>query len=212
MPHAYKAGSQTQLLRAQIEAMPEGGTYCMVAPPNPFRCPPGPYERISMVAHMLKQSNPTAKIIIVDPKEKFSKQGLFQDGWQRHYPGMIERIGPDFGGDKVEVRPEAMEVVVDGEAMKVDVCNVIPAQQSGRIAAIAGITNEGRLGTDRAAHHAEPGGREHPRAGRCGTPGRHAEVGLLGQQPGESLRHGGAGARSPAPRCSRRASPTPAGR
>ena len=142
MPHAYKAGSQTQLLRAQIEAMPEGGVYCMVAPPNPFRCPPGPYERISMVAHVLKQANPTAKILIVDPKAKFSKQGLFEDGWQRLYPGMIERIGPDFGGDKVEVRPGAMEVVIDGEVNKVDVCNVIPAQQAGRIAALAGITND----------------------------------------------------------------------
>ena len=142
MPHAYKAGSQTQLLKAQIEAMPQGGTYCMVAPPNPFRCPPGPYERVSMVAHVLKQTNPTAKILIVDPKEKFSKQGLFEDGWQRHYPGMIERIGPDFGGDRVEVRPTTMEVVVDGEAMTVDVCNVIPAQQAGRIAAMAGLTDE----------------------------------------------------------------------
>ena len=142
MPHAYKAGSQTELLKAQIEAMPQGGVYCMVAPPNPFRCPPGPYERISMVAHVLKQANPTAKILIADPKEKFSKQTLFEDGWQRHYPGMIERIGPDFGGDRVEVRPSAMEVVVDGEAMKVDVCNVIPAQQAGRIAALADITDE----------------------------------------------------------------------
>jgi len=142
MPHAYKAGSQTQLLRAQIEAMPQGGVYCMVAPPNPFRCPPGPYERISMVAHVLKHSNPTAKILIVDPKEKFSKQGLFEDGWQRHYAGMIERVGPDFGGDKVEVRPDTMEVVIDGEATKVDVCNVIPAQRAGHIAALAGITNE----------------------------------------------------------------------
>ena len=142
MPHAYKAGSQTQLLRAQIEAMPQGGVYCMVAPPNPFRCPPGPYERISMVAHVLKQSNPSAKILIVDPKEKFSKQGLFEDGWQRHYAGMVERVGPDFGGDKVEVRPDAMEVVIDGEVTRVDVCNVIPAQQAGRIAALAGITNE----------------------------------------------------------------------
>ena len=142
MPHAYKAGSQTQLLRAQIEAMREGGVYCMVAPPNPFRCPPGPYERISMVAHVLKQANPTAKILIADPKEKFSKQGLFEDGWQRHYPGMIERVGPDFGGGNVEVRPDAMEVAIDGEVTKVDVCNVIPAQQSGRIAALAGITDE----------------------------------------------------------------------
>ncbi len=142
MPHAYKAGSQTQLLKSQVEAMPEGGVYCMVAPPNPFRCPPGPYERISMVAHMLKQSNPSAKILIVDPKEKFSKQGLFEDGWQRHYPGMIERVGPDFGGDSVEVRPASMEVVIDGEATGVDVCNVIPAQQAGRIAAAAEITND----------------------------------------------------------------------
>ena len=142
MPHAYKAGSQTQLLRAQIQDMREGGVYCMVAPPNPFRCPPGPYERISMVAHVLKETNPTAKILIVDPKAKFSKQGLFEDGWQRHYPGMIERIGPDFGGDSVEVRADAMEVVIDGEATKVDVCNVIPAQQAGRIAAVAEITND----------------------------------------------------------------------
>ena len=142
MPHAYKAGSQTQLLKAQVAAMPKGGVYCMVAPPNPFRCPPGPYERISMVAHTLKQANPTAKILIVDPKAKFSKQGLFEEGWQRHYPGMIERVGPDFGGNKVEVRPASMEVVIDGEVTKVDVCNVIPAQQAGRIAAVAGITND----------------------------------------------------------------------
>lgn len=142
MPHAYKAGSQTQLLKAQIDAMPQGGTYAMVAPPNPFRCPPGPYERISMVAHYLKANNPTAKILIVDPKAKFSKQGLFEDGWARHYSGMIERIGPDFGGDKVEVRPGSMEVVIDGDVNKVDVCNVIPAQKAGRIAELAGVTND----------------------------------------------------------------------
>ena len=142
MPHAYKAGSQTQLLKAQIDSMREGGVYCMVAPPNPYRCPPGPYERISMVAHVLKERNPTAKILIVDPKANFSKQALFEEGWARHYPGMVERIGPDFGGDKVEVRPDAMEVVIDGQVESVDVCNVIPAQKAGRIAELAGITNE----------------------------------------------------------------------
>lgn len=139
MPHAYKAGSQSELLRAQIEAMPEGGTFCMVAPPNPYRCPPGPYERVSMVAHYLSANNPTARILIVDPKETFSKQGLFEDGWARHYPGMIERIGPDFGGANVEVRPETMEVVIDGAAESVDVCNVIPAQQAGGILHTAGL-------------------------------------------------------------------------
>lgn len=140
MPHAYKAGSQSELLKAQIEAMPQGGTYCMVAPPNPFRCPPGPYERVSMVAHLLKQINPTAKILIADPKEKFSKQGLFEDGWQRHYAGMITRVGPDFGGDKVSVDADAMTVDIDGDVNKVDVCNVIPAMKAGRICEIAGIT------------------------------------------------------------------------
>ncbi len=142
MPHAYKAGSQTQLLKAQLESMPQGGVYAMVPPPNPFRCPPGPYERISMVAHYLKNNNPTAKILIADPKPKFSKMGLFQDGWARHYDGLIEWVGPEFGGDKVEVRPDSMEVVIDGEVNKVDVCNVIPAQKAGRIAEQAGVTND----------------------------------------------------------------------
>ena len=141
MPHAYKAGSQTELLKAQIMAMPQGGTFAMVAPPNPYRCPPGPYERISMVAHLLKQNNPTAKILIADPKESFSKQGLFEEGWNDNYAGMIERIGPDFGGANVAVDPAAMTLSIDGDVMDVDVCNVIPAMKAGRIAELAGITD-----------------------------------------------------------------------
>ena len=142
MPHAYKSGTQAQLLKHQIENMREGGTFCMVAPPNPYRCPPGPGERVSMVAHVLSQINPTAKILIVDPKENYSKQALFEEGWERHYPGMVTRIGPDFGGDNVEVRPDAMEVVIDGVVEAVDVCNVIPAQKAGKIAELAGLTND----------------------------------------------------------------------
>jgi len=140
MPHAYKGGSQTELLKAQIEAMPEGGTYAMVAPPNPYRCPPGPYERVSMVAHLLTEINPTAKILIADPKQNFSKQALFEEGWRNNYAGMIERIGPDFGGDDIEVDPEAMTLSIGGAVENVDVCNVIPAMKAGRIAEIAGIT------------------------------------------------------------------------
>ena len=143
MPHAYKAGSQTELLRAQVLAMPAGGVFALVAPPNPYRCPPGPYERVSMVAHVLSQSNPTAKIIVADPKEKFSKQGLFQDGWANHYPGMIDWIGAEFGGGNVAVDPEAMTLSIDGEVQKVDVCNVIPAMKAGRIADLAGLSVDG---------------------------------------------------------------------
>jgi len=140
MPHAYKGGSQTELLKAQIASMPQGGTYAMVAPPNPYRCPPGPYERVSMVAHYLKSNNPTAKIIVADPKPKFSKQGLFQEGWAKHYDGMIEWISSDFGGGNVSVDPNEMTVSIDGETVKVDVCNVIPAMKAGRIAELAGVT------------------------------------------------------------------------
>lgn len=140
MPHAYKAGSQTELLKAQVEAMPEGGLFAMVAPPNPYRCPPGPYERVSMVAHLLKDINPTAKILVADPKPKFSKMALFQEGWRNHYAGMIEWLGPDFGGGNVTVDPAAMTVDIDGTVENVDVCNVIPAQKAGRICDLAGIT------------------------------------------------------------------------
>ncbi len=141
MPHAYKAGSQSELLKAQIMAMPEGGTFAMVAPPNPYRCPPGPYERVSMVAHLLKQNNPTAKIIVADPKPKFSKMSLFQEGWANHYEGMVDWIGEDFGGGNVSVDPGDMTVTIDGEETKVDVCNVIPAMKAGRIADLAGVTD-----------------------------------------------------------------------
>ncbi len=141
MPHAYKGGSQTELLKAKIAAMPEGGIFAMVAPPNPFRCPPGPYERVSMVAHYLKANNPTAKIIVADPKDKFSKMALFQEGWGAHYNGMIDWIGSDFGGGNVSVDPNAMTVTIDGEVTKVDACNVIPAMKAGRIAELAGVTD-----------------------------------------------------------------------
>ena len=141
MPHAYKAGSQSELLKSQIMAMPQGGTYAMVAPPNPYRCPPGPYERVSMVAHYLSQHNPTAKIIVADPKPKFSKMALFQEGWNAHYSGMIDWIGSEFGGANAAVDPNAMTVSIDGELIKVDACNVIPAMKAGRIAAIAGVTD-----------------------------------------------------------------------
>ena len=142
MPHAWKAGSQTQLLKAQVEAMRPGGLYMMVAPPNPFRCPPGPYERISMVAHLLKQKNPTAKIIIIDSKEKFSKQGLFQEGWNNHYEGMVEWLPSSITGKIKRIDAEKMEIHTEDEVFKPDVANVIPGQRAGTIATTAGLVND----------------------------------------------------------------------
>ena len=142
-PHAWKAGEQTALLRGQLEAMADGGTVLIAAPPNPFRCPPGPYERASQIAHYLKTHKPKSKILIFDAKDKFSKQGLFQQGWERHYPGMIEwKKAADTGGGIVRVDAKAGTVSTDFDDMKVDVANIIPAQKAGVIAAAAGLTDD----------------------------------------------------------------------
>ena len=98
-PHAWQAGPQTQLLKEKMNALQNGDNIVMVAPPNPYRCPPGPYERASMMAHYFKTKGMTdSTITIIDPKPKFSKQGLFTAGWEKHYAGVIEWIGPDIHG------------------------------------------------------------------------------------------------------------------
>ena len=141
-PHAWKAGPQTQLLKEKLDAVSNGQQIVMVAPPNPYRCPPGPYERISMMAHVLKSKGVDAKIIVLDPKEKFSKQGLFQEGWEKHYPGMVEWYGPDVHGGIKSVDVAAGTVETDLDTFKGDLLNIIPAQKAGMIAATAGLTDD----------------------------------------------------------------------
>ena len=141
-PHAWKAGPQTQLLKEKLDAISNGQQIVMVAPPNPYRCPPGPYERISMMAHVLKSKGVDAKIVILDPKPKFSKQGLFQEGWEKHYQGMIEWYGPDVHGGIKSVDVAAGTVETDLDTFKGDLLNIIPAQKAGMIAAEAGLTDD----------------------------------------------------------------------
>lgn len=141
-PHAWKTGPQTQRLKKQLEAMPDGGLFILVAPENPFRCPPGPYERVSMIAHYFKQHKPRSKILILDAKDAFSKQALFQQGWQQHYGSMIEWI--PFAQDGKVVRVDANRLQVEtefGTVHQADVLNVIPPQQAGAIAVQAGVTD-----------------------------------------------------------------------
>ncbi len=147
IPHAWKAGSQTVTLRKQLEAMKDGGTVLIAPPPNPFRCPPGPYERASQIAHYLKKHKPKSKIIILDPKDKFSKFGLFMDGWKRHYGygtdnSMITWINGAAGGKVESVDAKNMTVQAAVESFKADVINIIPAQKAGKIAFDAGLTND----------------------------------------------------------------------
>ena len=139
-PHAYKAGAQTSLLRKQLEQMKDGGTYVMVAPENPFRCPPGPYERISLVAHYLKTNKPNSKIIILDQKSGFSKQGLFTQGWKELYEDMIEWRSVEFGGKVTKVDPINKILTTEEGEVKADVLNYIPRQKASNLATDSGLT------------------------------------------------------------------------
>lgn len=139
MPHAWKAGPQTLLLRRQLEAMPDGGTVIIAPPANPFRCPPGPYERVSMIAWYLKTRKPKSKILVLDAKDAFSKQGLFMAGWESEYPGMVTWVAGKDGGKVESVDPKAMTVTTGFGTEKGAVINVIPPQTAGRIALDAGL-------------------------------------------------------------------------
>jgi NADPH-dependent 2,4-dienoyl-CoA reductase/sulfur reductase-like enzyme len=140
MPHAWKAGEQTLLLRRQLEAMPDGGTVVISAPANPFRCPPGPYERASLIAYYLKTKKPKSKLIILDAKDAFSKQRLFQNAWKELYPN-LEWVSLSTGGKVTSVDVGEMTLVTDFGKHKADVANVIPPQKAARIAEIAGVAD-----------------------------------------------------------------------
>ncbi|HEY9212851.1 MAG TPA: NAD(P)/FAD-dependent oxidoreductase [Ancylobacter sp.] len=141
MPHAWKAGEQTLLLRRQLEAMEDGGLVVISAPANPFRCPPGPYERASLIAHYLKANKPRSKIVILDAKDAFSKQRLFEAGWTALYPGMIEWVSLSFGGAVTGVDVATRTLRTEFGDHRAAVANVIPPQRAGAIAAIAGVAD-----------------------------------------------------------------------
>jgi NADPH-dependent 2,4-dienoyl-CoA reductase/sulfur reductase-like enzyme len=141
MPHAWKAGEQTLLLRRQIEAMDDGGLIALAVPAAPSRCPPAPYERASLIAHYLKTRKPRCKILILDAKDGFPQQRLFEKAWKELYSGMIERVSLSQGGRVTSVDPVTNTIVTDFGNYTAQVANVIPPQQAGRIAAIAGAVD-----------------------------------------------------------------------
>jgi NADPH-dependent 2,4-dienoyl-CoA reductase/sulfur reductase-like enzyme len=141
MPHAWKAGEQTQLLRNQLEAMPDGGTVAISVPANPARCPPGPYERASLIAYYLKTRKPKSKLLILDAKDSFSQQSLFMNAWKELYPGLIEWVPLSKGGNVTEVDVGAMTLVTEFDRYKADVANVIPPQKAGKITELAHVAD-----------------------------------------------------------------------
>jgi NADPH-dependent 2,4-dienoyl-CoA reductase/sulfur reductase-like enzyme len=141
MPHAWRGGEQTVILRRQLEEMPDGGVVVLAPPPNPFRCPPGPYERACMIAHFLKTRKPRSKLIIFDPKRAISKQAVFLDAFKKYYQGIIEfNLSNEIDDFRiVSVDPGTRTVVTkSGNRVRANVANIVPAQKAGGIAYRAG--------------------------------------------------------------------------
>jgi sulfide dehydrogenase [flavocytochrome c] flavoprotein subunit len=141
MPHAWKAGEQTLLLKRQLEAMNDGGVVVIAVPAAPLRCPPAPYERASLIAHYLKANKPRSKVLVLDAKDGYSQQKLFEAAWKELYSGMIERIALSQGGRVTSVDASAGTIVTEFGNYTADVANVIPPQKAGRIAEIAGAAD-----------------------------------------------------------------------
>jgi len=142
MPHAWRAGEQTALLRNQLTTMEDGGLVVMSVPANPFRCPPGPYERASLIAHYLKTSKPKSKLLVLDAKDQFSKQRLFQNAWKELYPDHLEWVSLSTGGKVTSVDPASNTLTTEFGKHVAKVANVIPPQRAGNIAQLAGVTNQ----------------------------------------------------------------------
>jgi sulfide dehydrogenase [flavocytochrome c] flavoprotein chain len=139
VPHAWKAGPQTINLRKQLEAMPDGGVFVLSIPKAPYRCPPGPYERVSQVAFYLRNAKPKSKIIVLDANpEIVSKKGLFTKVWAELYTGMVD-YRPN--SQVVEVDVGARSLKTEFETVRADVLNVIPPQRAGKVAQLAGAAN-----------------------------------------------------------------------
>ncbi len=143
-PHAYETSGAGKLqLGAMLSALPNGGTVAMVMPNNPYRCPPGPYERACMIAHYLKTKKPKSKLVILDPKKAFSKQPVFQEAFDKYYKDVIElNLSNDIDDQSVtQFDLKAREITTKaGKKVKFAIANVIPQQRAGDIAAKAGVT------------------------------------------------------------------------
>ena len=142
MPHAYTTSAAgVRQLKRQLRAMRDGGVVVIVPPSNPYRCPPGPYERACMIAYYLKTRKPKSKLVILDPKKSFSQQAVITQAFATHYPGMIELNLSDEIDDfsVASIDPRSGEIsTIAGKRVRADVANIIPQQRAADIAIRAG--------------------------------------------------------------------------
>jgi len=139
MPHAYLDGAEAVVLGRRLRALPRGGTVLVVAPPRPYRCPPAPYERVSLIAHYLRRANPRAKVLVLDYKDAFIEQDLFEAAWARFYEGMVEWLPAEFTGGIRGVDAGAGAVLTPDERFTADLVSFIPPQRAGALAAATGL-------------------------------------------------------------------------
>ena len=138
-PHAWQAGSQTLLLRRQLEAMEDGGLVVISAPETPYRCPPGPYERASLIAHYLKTHKPKSKVLLLDAKDSFTKDALFLAAWKRLYPNLLEWVPGAQGGRVTQVDTHTGSVRTEFDEYKPAVANIVAPQRAAAIARADGL-------------------------------------------------------------------------
>jgi NADPH-dependent 2,4-dienoyl-CoA reductase/sulfur reductase-like enzyme len=141
IPHAWKDAAQIDLLRRQLDAMQDGGTVVMSVPVTPARCPPAPYERASLIAYYLKSKKPRSKVIVLDAKESFTMQKLFEEAWKELYPGLIEWVSVSVGGALASVDVASKTLSTDFDKYKADVANIIPPQKAGGAADMAHVAD-----------------------------------------------------------------------
>jgi len=164
VPSGWIPGAQTALLAKQLQGMRQGGTFVLAAPPNPYRCPPGPYERPALMTEWLTKHNPTAKVIIVDPKDSFVTDETMMLGWNRLYnfnlpedyvkkmqdkveikqhtgTSMLTWVRGKDGGRTLKIDAKKMTIETEAEVIKADVINVIPPMKAGQIAMTLGLTD-----------------------------------------------------------------------
>jgi sulfide dehydrogenase [flavocytochrome c] flavoprotein chain len=137
---AWKAGPETLALRKQLEAMPDGGVFAITIPEAPYRCPPGPYERASQVAHYFKQAKPKSKVLILDANQDVTSKGpLFKKYWAENYKGILE-YRPQYKATGVDAKSRTIRFDVQND-VKADVLNVLPSMRAGAIAVKSGLAN-----------------------------------------------------------------------
>jgi hypothetical protein len=137
---AWKAGPETDALHKQLAAMTDGGIYALSIPEAPYRCPPGPYERVCQVAYYLKNNKPKSKIIVLDANQDIVSKGtLFKKAWADLYPGMID-YRPTHNVVAVDAKTRTLKFDIQ-EDVKADVLNVLPMMRAGDIAKQSGVVN-----------------------------------------------------------------------